>query len=262
MTTILDTLTNLLKKCVEGDPPPPAILQNLGDRLAELTAVSIDPSGAGIDRWLSALRSITHDTRTHETLVVRALQTHVPRVAEALTLLGVVGFPEWDGDTPLAFSINWARLHDLMTRPGESGLNLLFSKVQKLEDVKALQALFLLLISSPLPLLKLEYAKQGFASLPLVGDPGFDLLELINLINSPLSLPLPFDGPLTIDQFKAAAGPAAAGAMGSLTLAGPANFDGLRDLAIELHLNNPGTVASESRSVNEPPVFQNPQPPR
>jgi len=211
MPTILDTLTNLLKKSVEGDPPPPAILQNIGDRLNELTAVSVDPSGGGIDRWLSTLRSITHDTRTHETLVVRALQMHFPRLAEALTLLNIVGFPEWDGDTPLSFSINWARLHDLMTKPGDAGLNLLFSKVQKLDDVKALQALILLLASSPQPLLKLEYAKQGFASLPLFGDPGISLTDLINLINSPLSLPLPFDMPLTLDQFKASAKPAAAG---------------------------------------------------
>ena len=168
MATILESITDLLKKSLQGDPPPPAIIQNLGGRLDELLGVSLDPSGDGIDRWLGKLRAITGDQRLRETLVVRAMQMSLPRLAEALTLLGVIGI-EWDGDTPAAFSINWTGLNDLMTKPGDSALNLLLSRVQKLDDVKALQALSLMLITAPQPLLKLEYEHQGFAALPLAG---------------------------------------------------------------------------------------------
>lgn len=242
MATILESITDLLKKSLQGDPPPPAIIQNLGGRLDELLGVSLDPSGDGIDRWLGKLRAITGDQRLRETLVVRAMQMSLPRLAEALTLLGVIGI-EWNGDTPAAFSINWNGLNDLMTRPGDSALNLLLGKVQKLDDVKALQALSLLLITAPQPLLKLEYEHEGFAALPLPDDrPLVTLDDLIDLINSPLSLPLPpLDLPLTLDDFtQQATPPVVAGTLGLLTLKGPNNFDNLAKLAgfaLELQLN-------------------------
>lgn len=236
---ILETLSALLKKCLEGDPPPPAILQNLGPQLNDLLAVSLDPSGDGIERWLAKLRSIATDQRLRETLLVRALQMSLPRLAEALTLLGVVGV-EWNGDTPQAFSFNWNRLNDLMTRPDDTLFTLLLSKVQKLEDVQALQALSLMLLTAPEPLLKLEYQHQGFAALPLAGDPGVTLDQLIDLVNSPISMPLPPAFPDTVEEFIAqATPPVAPGSLGWVTLDGPANFANnakLDDFALELHL--------------------------
>jgi len=236
MPNILESMTNLLTHSLEGEPPPPAILQAISGRLAELEAVSVDPSGDGIDRWLGKLRAITQDTRLHETLVVRAVQMHFPRLAEALTLLGIIGF-EFDGDKPAAFSINWRQLNDLLTKPGDSALALLLSKVQKLDDVKALQVLALMLISAPQALLKLDYAHQGFTSLPLAGDPGVTLGQLIDLIKSPLRLPLPFDLPLELDDFippPALATPNVEGNIGYLELNGPDNFAQLDQLAIEV----------------------------
>lgn len=236
MANILESITNLLKHSLEGEPPPPAILQNIGGRLAELEAVSFDPSGDGIDRWLGKLHEITNDTRLQETLVVRAVQMNFPRLAEALTLLGIIGF-EWEGDKPAAFSINWDGLNQLLTKPGDAALNSLLSKVQKLNDVKALQVLSLMLISASQALLKLEYGHEGFAALPLAGEPGVTLDQLIDLINSPLGLPLPFTLPLDLDQFiLQATPPIVEGELGSLTLNGPDNFDRLDDLALELHL--------------------------
>lgn len=241
MAAILESITDLLKKCLQGDPPPPVILQSLGGRLEELTAVSLDPSGEGIERWLGKLRAIAADQRLRETLAVRAVQMSFPRLAETLTLLDIIGV-EWDGDTPAAFSINWNGLNDLLTRPGDRAFNLLLSRVQKLDDVKALQALSLMLITAPDPLLKLEYEHQGFAALPLAGDPGVTLGQLLDLINSPISLPLPPpDLPLTFDEFKQqATPPVAAGALGRLALKGPDNFANLAkldDIAVELQLN-------------------------
>jgi hypothetical protein len=236
MPNILESMTNLLTHSLEGEPPPPVILQAISGRLAELEAVSIDPSGDGIDSWLRKLREIANDKRLHETLVVRAVQMHFPRLAEALTLLGIIGF-EFDADKPAAFSINWQQLNDLLTKPGDSALALLLSKVQKLDDVKALQVLSLMLISAPQALLKLDYAHQGFTSLPLAGDPGVTLGQLVDLINSPLRLPLPFDLPLELDDFippPALATPDAEGNIGYVELNGPDNFAQLDQLAIEV----------------------------
>jgi hypothetical protein len=249
MANILESITNLLKHSLEGEPPPPAILQGIGGRLAELEAVSIDPSGDGIDRWLGKLREITNDTRLHETLVVRAVQMSFPRLAEALTLLGVIGF-EWDGNKPAAFSINWQQLNHLLTQPGDSALTLLLGKVQTLQDLKALQVLGLMLISAPQGLLTLEYRQQGFLGLPLGSVPGFtsdELIQLIeDLIHSPLRLPLPFHLPLTLDQFKQTANPTAENTLGSIGLEAPANLDKLDDLAVELHLKQAELVKEKS----------------
>jgi hypothetical protein len=241
MTTILETLTNLLKNSLEGDPPPPAILQTIGPRLNDLMAVSLDPSGSGIDSWLSKLRVITTDTRLHDTLLVRAVQMNFPRLAEALTLVGIIDF-EWDGNTPAAFSIDWNGLDNLLKNPGDTGLTLLLSKVQKIDDVKALQVLILLLISAPQALLSLEYRHQGFDSLPLTGNPGVSLQELIDLMNSPLRLPLPMALPLTLDEFKASAGPTAEGPSGYIALDGPDVFNQLDDLAVEILLKAAVTI--------------------
>src|SRR5207247_839499 len=121
MANILESVTNLLKNSLGGDPPPPAILQTISGRLDDLLAVSVDPSGDGIDRWLAKLRALANDTRLHDTLLVRAVQMRFPRLAEALTLLGVIGF-EWEGSTPAAFSIDRQKLNDLLAQPGNTAL--------------------------------------------------------------------------------------------------------------------------------------------
>lgn len=235
MANILASITSLLNSCIAGDPPPPQILLDIEPRLNELTAVTADPSGNGIASWLAKLRSITGDTRLQETLIVRALQMHFPRLAETLTLLGIIGY-EWDGEKPAAFSVNWNQLDALMSRPGELMLQLLLSKVQKIEDLKAMQALMLLLISSPRPLLTLEYKKQGFASLPLEGQPGVSLEDLMNLIHSPLRLPLPFTPPVDIPEPFAGMTTQPPGPIGYLSLEGPVNFNKLEKLGIEVML--------------------------
>jgi hypothetical protein len=250
MTNILESITNLLTKSLEGDPAPPAILQNIGERLNDLLAVSVDPSGDGIDRWLGKLRAITNDTRLHDTLLVRAVQMNFPRLAETLTLVGIIGF-EWEGSTPAAFSINRQKLSDLLSRPGDTSLTLLLSKVQKLDDLKALQVLVLMLISSPQALLLLEYRQQGFLGLPLGGVPGINSDELIELIrslaNSPISLPLPISMPLDLEQFKDLAKPPVVdGLQGLLTIDGPDVFNQLNDLALDLHLLNAEQAKSKS----------------
>ena len=239
MSNILGTITDLLKKSIQGDPPPPGIIQNLGDRLTDLMAVSADASGDGIDRWLTKFRALTGDVVLRETLLVRALQMNFPRVAETLTLLDIITFA-WGADPalPLSFGINWKGLNKFFTEPGDQFLLLLLGKIQSLDDLKAVQVLFLLLISSAQELIKLEYKKQGFSSLP-VGPAGINSTELLDLIEklvkSPTTLPLPFNPPLTLDVLKAKAN---IPSPDYIKIEGPANPNDLTGLALEIGLQN------------------------
>ncbi|SNU01898.1 hypothetical protein SAMN06298212_11937 [Ruaniaceae bacterium KH17] len=82
-------------------------------------------------------------------------------------------------------------------------LQLLFSRAASVDDVKALQALFLLLISGPDELVRKEYEGKGFLSMPF-GD-GVNLDDLIGLINSPLAVYPGTDlaaSPATTGSFK------------------------------------------------------------
>lgn len=239
MANILESVTQLLRRCLEGDPPPPAIIATLGDRIDQLLAVSVDPSGDGIDRWVNQLHALIDDTRVRDTLVVRAVQMNFPRLAEALTLLGIVEF-EWAVDRPAAFTVRTDKLDDFLSQPGPAALTLLLGKAANLDDVKALQVLMLMLVTSPRALLDLEYRQQGFAGLPLGGVPGVssdELLELVHsLVNSPISLPLPLPAPFGLEQLKVLALPAADGTLGAITLDGPDAFDQLKGLGLDLHL--------------------------
>ncbi len=255
MANILSTITDLLKKAIDGTPPPPDILLGINDQLNDLLAVSVDPSGDGISRWLSKLHEITNNTRLHETLLVRTLQIHFTRVAELLTLLGIIKFEWADGDLskPVAFSIDWDKFNNITSDPGNQALELLFSKVQAVKDISALKVLFLLLFSSPPDLLALEYRQQGFTRLPLVGDPGInsdELLDIINkLVKSPLRLPIPFPPPgtfpLELADFSNLANPLADGLSGFLFVEGPAPgdaFNNLNGLSIGVQLKNASTL--------------------
>src|SRR5262249_22167865 len=109
-----------------------------------------------------------------------------------------------------------------------------------------LQVLLLMLVSSPEALLALEYRQQGFIGLPLGGVPGINSDELLGLIqqlvNSPVSLPLPFAVPLDLETFKLLALGPPGGPQGTLTLDGPDVLDQLKGLALDLHLLDPEAV--------------------
>ncbi len=257
MANILTSITAFLQDAVAGDPPPPARLLTISDRLDELLAVSVDPSGDGIERWLDKLHEIADDVLLRETLLVRALQMRLPRLAEALTLAGVIDFV-WENEQPTAFTIDWAQLEGLLAQPGDGTLTLLLQKVQNLPDLKALQVLGLMLLAAPRDLLALEYRQQGFLGLPLGNVPGInsdELLALIDeLIHSPLRLPLPVALPLTLDQFKQAVTPPAEGVTGTVTLDAPDTlgaFNKLDNLALELHLKQAELVNTKSVDLGD-----------
>lgn len=200
MADLLATLGTALGDCLRQ--PPPIGLPPLPTSLASLTvgslddlAVGTDPRGPGIDRWLALLRSRVSDVAVRETLAVRVLQVKLPRVAEALTLLGAVEVV-WEEAAGVVqvrhLRIRWDRLRTLTEDPGQVAMGALLGRVNGLGDVQSLQVLLLLLVGDPGALLRLEYARQGFAALP-TGD-GVGLGDLVALVNSPVYLPLPAGG--------------------------------------------------------------------
>lgn len=188
MANILGTIQDLIKGCLSGqpgDPPLPTILVQASDQLEPLFNLQLEPTGSGLDQWLAQFRALTQNDDLRETLLVRLLQVKLPRVAEALTLVGLVD-AEWDADRPRLFRINWQVLDAFGQNPGRQSLLALLGRVQGIPDVKALQVLLLLLITGPDELLGLEYQRRGFLALPQ-GE-GVSLQDLIDLVNSPISV--------------------------------------------------------------------------
>jgi hypothetical protein len=243
MATILESVTKLLQSCLGDDPPRPDVLRQLDATLPGLMEVGIDPTGDGIDAWLQKLNSITGDPAVRESLIVRALQIHTPRLAEALTLAGIIAVTWNAQDTPASFTIDWARFDAYTADPGAQSLNALLTKAQSTDDVKALQALLLMLATSPQGLVKLEYRREGFAALPLEGRlPGASLQQLIDMIQSPLRMALPVEFPVTLEEFLDLVDPAAQGTMGFIGTDGPVAPSQLDDLAFEVQLKQAENV--------------------
>lgn len=194
MPNILRTIQDLIKGCLSpgADAPPlPTILDDVLPLLGGWLAAEPDPSPAGLERWLAGLRAAVGDGETRETLLVRVLQMRLPRLAESLTLIGAVTavWEEADGVVrPRSFRIAWDALGDLARRPGDQALGALLARVQGVDDAKALQVLLLLLVAGPDALVALEYQRRGFLALPQ-GD-GDALRQLVELVNSPVSVPL------------------------------------------------------------------------
>ena len=245
MANILDTISRFLEEALGNEPPKPQILEDTTVQLGNLKQVSTDASGAGIVQWLNEFKTIVTSRELRETLLVRAMQIHFPRLGEVLALLGVVNV-EWQGKKPRHFTIDWNKLNQLLTDPGNQALALLFQRVNNLDDLKALQVLGLMLVCAPGELLGLEYRRQGFLSLPLGSPPGVnsnELLELINnLIKSPLSIPLPVSPSLDLTQFKTTASATASGGNGSITIDASAS-----PLSLILSLN----LTSPSQSIHK-----------
>lgn len=262
MANWLETITEFLKDGLahpDAEPRLPTVLEGLNAQIQDLQQFSSGLDGSGVDQWLAKFHALISNNEIRDSLLVRALQMRLPRLAEALTFLGIVEFQfEPDNSRVRSFKLHRSRLERLTTDPGgyaadvtpDGGLGLLLTKIQKIKDVKAMQVLSLLWLAAPDELLKMDYRKEGFTALPLAGNPGVSLQELINLIQSPFRLPLPFKPPLTLAEIKAQAGPAADGELGHVALLGP-NGDaedpanGLQDFGIELQLKDPQTVAKK-----------------
>lgn len=102
--------------------------------------MNIDASGDGLERWLAAFRSVTGNVEARETLLIRTIQVHLPRVAEALAFGGVISL-RWDiPGKPYSFTDNWAALEQFTRDPAQQLLVTLLSRASSVEDVKAVRA--------------------------------------------------------------------------------------------------------------------------
>jgi hypothetical protein len=244
MANLLKFLADKLDEVIsDAEYSVPGAIASIKPKLDALTNISVS-SLDDIKAWIDAFTSLG-DEAVRETLLVRVIQIHVPRLAEILTLVGVFRF--MPGNEPAggrvdSFKIDWDRARALLKPSGpaldNAWMTALLEKANKIADVKAIQALTSLTVVSPKEAMQLEYARQGFGSLPMPGAPGVTLQELLDLIHSPLSIPLPSALDLTIEQFKAKAG--ALGPNGGFAVTGPDVFDArhpLNGYGVQLDLN-------------------------
>lgn len=79
-TTLLQTIFGHLNSALDNqDLPRPQVLEGMSKLPGDLSS---NASGNGPTDWLNALEGISQQVR--ESLLVRALQVHVPRLAEAM----------------------------------------------------------------------------------------------------------------------------------------------------------------------------------
>jgi hypothetical protein len=110
--TVFDFLIEQCKATLGGEPPPPEVIANARDLLSNLGDFSANDPNDLIE-WLNRWRSLLQDPLS-ETLLVRILQLHMPRVAEALTLLGIIDFrpQELPGTGLKSFKVHWTQGDD------------------------------------------------------------------------------------------------------------------------------------------------------
>ncbi|MFO1003030.1 MAG: DUF6603 domain-containing protein [Planctomycetaceae bacterium] len=207
MSSFLAVVAKQLEGMLTAAPlPVPAILSTLGPQIRDLSNLTVD-SAESLPKWLEKWKVLATDKKIADTLLVRLIQINLPRLAEILTFLDVIKFVRDAGGDLHHFDIDWNRLSNLLKadtlRSPDTWLDLIFSKLASRDDIKALQVIFGLLLSSPGELLGLEYRKQGFTALPGAAGSLADLSDLMQLINSPLSIPLPVPLGSTVANLRA-----------------------------------------------------------
>ena len=252
MASLIESIVDFLKDNLRGgpgDPPPPGKLGDVQQIIDRLTQVQLSAGNNGLVDWLSTIRSVVADVDLRDTIVIRALQLRLPRVAEALVMAGLVEIVFHPAETPRAFAfrIIWAKLGAYLRTPGDEFLKTLLSRIQDIGDFETAQVLSGKLLFSPQDLLAMEYAEQGFAALPdPQSDGAVDLIALVDeLIHSPLKLALPITPPLTAAVFRdrAIAGKIASNTIGLLDHQGPGLIDGF---GVELKLDDAAAFAAKS----------------
>lgn len=240
MQNILEIINQWIQECFDDPPPVPSrFIKSVPN---DLLNIQLDPTGDRIKEWLEKIKKLGSSS---EAVLIRVLQIKFPRVAELLTLLGVIEFvfkdpPPNSGEGLVDdLQFNWSKIEKLLTKPDQFALEMLLERVNDLQDIKALQALVLMLVVAPKELLVLEYDHQGFLRLPLGNQVPTSLQDLIDLVNSPIGFPLP-PGPIpSFPDFKNAA-TSNPGSLGRVIIQGPNSFSQqgkLNGFGVELQIN-------------------------
>lgn len=261
MSSLLQTIIGFFKDNLQGnqaagDPLPPGKLGDIANIIDKLSQVQLGTGNNGLADWLDEIDRVINDIALRDTIVVRALQLRAPRLAEALTLAGLIEV-EFREQNPRAFAFRlaWNRLDDFLRKPGDTAIFTLLSRINDLQDLKVAQALSAMLLFSPGELLKMEYAQQGFAALPDPRDDGaVNLTDLIqDLVGSPAKIGLPIQPPLTLATIRQRAIDARNNPPASyLAIIGPDNNLGahkLDGLGVELKLDKVSDFVSKSLDI-------------
>jgi hypothetical protein len=149
MANFLEVITLFLKECIGNpDVPPklPTVLRDAGITVEKLLTLSLGSGASGIQEWIRNFEGLISSPEIRDALMVRALQIRFPRLAETLTFLGVITFDfEPNGTGVRSLKLDWDRLNRFISDPSRyatdrtnGALGLLLSKIEKIEDVKAI----------------------------------------------------------------------------------------------------------------------------
>ena len=185
MPGFFETLADLIGKALETGasdtlPPAPQVIRDLGDWLDKLKDISIE-----VDGDLQKLQDLLDHLKPPggadgakdlgDSMLVRMLQHSFPRIAEGLTLLGLIEY-QFDAAGLRRHRIQWSRISDLTSTPGALLHGLLAPIIDDPDSAKGAVNAHLLtvhlaaLLVAPRPLLLLEHDRRGIASLPATPD--------------------------------------------------------------------------------------------
>ncbi|MFM7843626.1 MAG: hypothetical protein ACKPEY_05270, partial [Planctomycetota bacterium] len=109
MENIFQVIHDLFRTVLNEPPIRPKSLRNVVPN--SLPSITIDPTGNRISDWL---KQLGNNRLPVEALLIRVLQVKFPRLAELLTLLGVIQFefkPESSGEESLDdLLLDWDKL--------------------------------------------------------------------------------------------------------------------------------------------------------
>lgn len=137
MSSLLQTIIGFFKDNLQGnqaagDPLPPGKLGDIANIIDKLSQVQLGTGNNGLADWLDEIDRVINDIALRDTIIVRALQLRAPRLAEALTLAGLIEV-EFREQNPRAFAFRlaWNRLDDFLRKPGDTAIFTLLSRIDR-----------------------------------------------------------------------------------------------------------------------------------
>lgn len=205
--SLLVVITNVIVEAKDSPllPIAPLNIRNLPFDTTGLiqaaNASSGDWTDAIIAQWLAQLSALASNAvGVAETILIRALQLQYPRLAEGLTLAGVIIY-NFSGDDVESLRFDRAKLFNLINQPSLVFPSVI-DKFDNLNDFRLMQVYLALWVSAPRALLDAEYRQAGFAALPSTAPPNAAQQALLSLVQSPVDVNLPLQ-PVTLSTIEA-----------------------------------------------------------
>ena len=184
MAGFFQTLAELIEKALDPGasdtlPPAPEVIHDFGVWLSGLknNSVKVDGDLKELQQLLNHLKppgGADGPADLGDSMLVRMLQHAFPRVAEGLTLLGLIEYTFVAGKLT-RHRINWSGVSELFSDPGgvlHKILSPIIDNPNGAVNAHLLSVQLAALLLAPRPLLLMEHDGQGFVSLPAVPDGG------------------------------------------------------------------------------------------